>query len=177
VNARHVASAALVTTVLLMGGCSVTPEPEETAHAFATEEEAFAAAEQTYRAYVDALNQVDLSDPETFEPVFALTTGEANASARQTFSQMHADGLTVSGQTSFDNFNPMQYRNEGTMTLVESALCLDVAEVIVLDKAGNSVVPGERLDRQPVEVVFASLGGGALAIESSNSSPVDVCVR
>ncbi len=50
---------------------------------FASEEEAFAAAEETYRAYVDALNQVDLSDPETFEAVYAWTTGDANADERK----------------------------------------------------------------------------------------------
>ena len=66
---------------------------------FTSEADAFAAAEETYRAYVDALNQVDLSDPETFEDVYAWTTGDANADARETFSQMHADGWTVQGDT------------------------------------------------------------------------------
>jgi hypothetical protein len=79
--------------------------------------------------------------------------------------------------THFDNFNPTKYRNEASVVLVESMLCLDVAEVEVIDKAGNSAVPNERLDRQPIDVVFASLGDGALAIQSSNSSSVDVCVR
>ena len=69
--------------------------------AFATEEEAFAAAEETYREYVDALNQVDLSDPETFEAVYAWTTGDANAKERERSSQPGCTptGLAVLGST------------------------------------------------------------------------------
>ncbi len=77
---------ALAMVVPLATGCQPDPAPSPTGPAFATEEEAFAAAEETYRAYVDALNQVDLSDPETFEAVYAWTTGDANASERKTLS-------------------------------------------------------------------------------------------
>ena len=76
---------ALVTGVAT--GCFAQPDPEpESTPLFASEDEAFAAAEETYRQYVDALNQVDLSDPETFEDVYAWTTGEANAGAREIVS-------------------------------------------------------------------------------------------
>ena len=88
------AAAALVLALALgmTTACQPEPAPSPSGPVFANEEEAFAAAEETYRAYVDALNQVDLSDPETFEAVYAWTTGEANASERKTLSQMHADG-------------------------------------------------------------------------------------
>ncbi len=75
-------SAAVVVALAVTLGataCQPEPTPTPTGPAFASEDEAFAAAEETYRAYVDALNQVDLSDPETFEAVYAWTTGEANA--------------------------------------------------------------------------------------------------
>ena len=75
------AVAALVMSALV--GCGTPTDPAEPTPVFTSEEQAFAAAEETYRAYVDALNQVDLSDPATFEPVFALTTGEANAVRRE----------------------------------------------------------------------------------------------
>ncbi len=86
--------AASALAAALLSGCTGEPAPVVSTPSFATEDEAFAAAEQTYRNYVDALNQVDLSDPATFEPVYAWTTGDANARARETFSQMHADGWT-----------------------------------------------------------------------------------
>lgn len=136
--------------VLVMGGCSVTPEPEETTPAFATEEEAFAAAEQTYRAYVDALNQVDLSDPETFEPVFALTTGEANASARQTLSERHANGWVVTGSSQVTVAEPLP--SAGDLEHVVLAVCLDVSGVGLTDSAGLSVVSPDRPDTQTMAV-------------------------
>jgi hypothetical protein len=154
VNARHVASAALVTTVLLMGGCSVTPEPEETAPAFATEEEAFAAAEQTYRAYVDALNQVDLSDPETFEPVFALTTGDLNNSDRKNFSQWHADGYSLSGQSFIELVQTISTDVPDGGREVAIGVCYNVEAVVVLDDAGRSLVDEDRPPIQKLEVTL-----------------------
>src|SRR5688572_28357264 len=100
---------ALVLTAFVASGCSASPDPAESAPSFATEEEAFAAAEETYRAYVDALNKVDLSDPETFEEVFAWTTGDANAHERETLSGMHADGWTVSGNTQIAAFRGREF--------------------------------------------------------------------
>ena len=89
--------AASALAAALLSGCTSEPAPVVSTPSFATEDEAFAAAEQTYRNYVDALNQVDLSDPATFEPVYAWTTGDANAADRETVAQMHADGLGGSG--------------------------------------------------------------------------------
>ena len=98
----RVAAAALALAVVLgmTTGCQPEPTPSPSGPVFANEEEAFAAAEETYRAYVDALNQVDLSDPQTFEAVYAWTTGEANASEREgCLSQMSRGRWTVSGQS------------------------------------------------------------------------------
>ena len=82
-KSRLLAAAAVLACVLITTtGCFAQPDPEPTP-LFSSEEEAFAAAEATYRAYVDALNQVDLSDPETFEEVYAWTTGDANADDAQ----------------------------------------------------------------------------------------------
>src|SRR3546814_19121412 len=71
-SARALAVLALVGAAAT--GCVGTPEPRETTPTPLRDAEAFAAAEETYRAYVDALNPVDLSDPATFEPVSPLTT-------------------------------------------------------------------------------------------------------
>jgi hypothetical protein len=157
VNARHVALTALLAVALMVSGCSGSPEPVGTTQGFATEEEAFAAAEETYRAYVDALNQVDLSDPATFEPVFALTTGDANANTRQTLSEMHANGWTVVGNSLPATVEPVDY----VRPAVTLAVCLDVSDVEVVDAGGESVVADDRGDVQSVLVT----------IEASEQSP------
>ena len=163
--------AGLLALALLLGGCTPEPAPEPTpTPPFASEEEAFAAAEATYRAYVDALNQVDLSDPETFEPVFGWTTGEANAGERKSLSQMHADGWSVSGRTSvvgarLADFSP----KDGE---VELAVCADVSGVDVRDSNGISVVSPDRPDLQASFVTFVSSDqtGTGLVIASIGGS-------
>src|SRR3546814_3928687 len=90
-SARALAVLALVGAAAT--GCVGTPEPRETTPTPLSDAEAFAAAEETYRAYVDALNQVDLSDPATFEPVYALTTGDLNSQDRRNFSDRKSTRL------------------------------------------------------------------------------------
>lgn len=119
-----------------------TPTPSPTPTGFASEEEAFAAAEATYRAYVDALNQVDLSDPATFEPLFAITTGELNDIDRKSFSQLHADGAVVSGATKILSITPLDHKS----TKTRLAICLDVSAVELKDADGNSLVQEDRPD-------------------------------
>ncbi|WP_292828984.1 hypothetical protein [Microbacterium sp.] len=148
---------ALVLVVGMTTGCQPEPAPSPSGPIFANEDEAFAAAEQTYRAYVDALNQVDLSDPETFEAVYAWTTGDANAEARKLFSQMHADSWVVRGESLPTIVNPRVWGGP-TQSQMEVSVCLDVSRVELLNEAGESVVSPDRPDVQSMLVnMFTSL--------------------
>ncbi|GAA1671989.1 hypothetical protein [Microbacterium lacus] len=172
-------SAAVVVALAVTLGataCQPEPTPTPTGPAFASEDEAFAAAEETYRAYVDALNQVDLSDPETFEAVYAWTTGEANAGARKSFSEMHAEGWTVSGVSAFDGFTPSAFSPSTPTSIVTAEVCLDVSNVDVTDASGQSVVPESRKDRQPAIVTFAAADSAtSLAISTSEATESAAC--
>lgn len=153
---RRVSVASLALALALVTGCSGSPGPVETTPGFATEEEAFAAAEATYRAYVDALNQVDLSDPATFEPVFALTTGELNASDRTNFSKWHAEGLRLEGAASVSNVEFIELSQPSANRSVTLEACYDITQVDVLDADGISVVEAERPDVQSLRVTVVS---------------------
>jgi len=165
-----VAAAALSALLALaLAGCT-TPEPPEptSTPAFTSEAEAFAAAEETYRAYVDALNAVDLSDPETFEAVYALTTGEANAGERRSLTTMHADGWQVAGQTLIRSVDlESAETSAGTVIL---AVCSDVSGVSVLDANGESVVS---TDRPPLQASSVTLAVGAGPSESLLISAIE----
>lgn len=176
-RSRLVTAAALALVALTTSGCLPQPDPEPSpTPAFASEDEAFAAAEETYRAYVDALNQVDLSDPETFEDVYAWTTGDANAGARESFSQMHADGWTVTGKSSFDNFTGQVFNADEEDGVVTAVVCLDVSDVDVLNESGKSVVPEDRRDRQPAELTFVSgTNSTGLLISASTATDDSTC--
>ncbi|MDZ8172557.1 hypothetical protein [Microbacterium xanthum] len=134
--------------------CAPTPEPTPTPTGFASEAEAFAAAEATYRAYVDALNEVDLSDPDTFEPVFALTTGDLNATDREGLSRYHAEGVSVAGTSTALLIEPRSVDLPAAMQL---AVCLDVSSVTLTAPDGSSLVDVDRVDVQSLLITLEAL--------------------
>jgi len=149
---RRAAAAAIVLALALgmTTACQPDPAPSASGPIFANEEEAFAAAEETYRAYVDALNQVDLSDPETFEAVYAWTTGDFNAGERTTLSKMHAEAWTVSGESEITRIDHL-VAGESFMDVMLGS-CVDVSSVVLLDAEGVSKVAPDRPDMQMTEV-------------------------
>lgn len=174
--ARFVAATAAVALAVGLTACQPEPQPSASGPVFASEEEAFAAAEETYRAYVDALNQVDLSDPETFEAVYAWTTGDANAGARESFSEMHADGWTVSGESVVGSSTPIE-ATVSTDAVVSIAVCLDVSAVTLVDSAGESVVAADRPDSQSVRVdlIESAISPTNLLISNLDGSDAITC--
>ena len=121
----------------LLGGCAGEPAPVETTPAFASEDEAFAAAEETYRAYVDALNQVDSATRETFEPVFALTTGELE---RRPIERACSACTRTAGRSSASRVSltvePARLKKPHPRS-VNADACYDVSDVDVLDADGR----------------------------------------
>ncbi|MEV8166403.1 hypothetical protein AB0O70_00595 [Microbacterium paraoxydans] len=157
--------AVLAFGVSLLSGCTPAPESTPTpSPAFTSDEEAFAAAEATYRAYVEASNDTDLSDPASFEDLFAWLRDDALTSAQENFSRFHAEGWKRAGDTSFDRFTPVSFDGESVTAL----LCVDASAVTLWDGDGN-VVSSDRPDRQPVEVqlVAAPTTATRLAISSA----------
>lgn len=161
---RH-AVAALVVVALLTSGCgspaspptlaptTAAPSPTDSAAA------AYAAAEATYRAYVDALNAVDLSDPTTFEPVYALTRGHIHESDRKALTGYNASGVTMTGRTEIRKSFPRSVVDG----IVDIYVCIDVASVTLTNADGTSLVPS---DRAPVQKMLVTA-------ESDTSSATD----
>ncbi|MGV9192865.1 hypothetical protein ACQ143_00760 [Microbacterium sp. MC2] len=147
-------AAALIAVVVLLSGCTPEPEPTPTPTGFASEAEAFAAAEETYRAYVEAGNQVDLSDPATFEPLFAWTTGELNELDRKSYSEFHAEQVTMTGAASLVRTQPLAM----TESVVTLAACVDVSDVVFFNSDGSTRTSP---DRNPMQSVTVDLVEGA----------------
>lgn len=157
---------ALLLSIGTVTACSPEPTPTPTPTGFASEEEAFAAAEETYRAYVAALNEVDLSDPATFEPVYANLTGEARDSSKRELTGYHADGLRKIGPTRLIAFyGDSLDANEGRLS---GEVCLDVTQVQLENSEGRSVVPSDRNNFPLLEVEFTVDGARQVLITSSN---------
>ncbi|MFE1645307.1 hypothetical protein ACFM35_07010 [Microbacterium sp. P01] len=167
------AVATLVVATAVLSGCIGQPAPAESTPLFSSEDEAFAAAEQTYRNYVDALNQVDLSDPSTFEPVYAWTTGDLNAQDRKNFSSWHASDWTKTGVatvSAVEQAGASQLDTLTPMMLIDA--CYHVADVIVTDAQGESVVDPSRPDVQHLRIELESgPSDTGLVVEAITPSP------
>lgn len=171
---RRTATLALAIGITLVGCASPATGPTPTP-SFADADAAYAAAEATYRAYVDALNAVDLSDPTTFEDVFQWTTGDVNAADRETLSAYHAEGLTVSGDSVVTRFEGDGF-DAREVNVVASA-CSDVSDVQLMNVSGESLVPPERPDVYllRLEFVAASSNDFGLALSRSAALEGTVC--
>ncbi|QAY60219.1 hypothetical protein ET475_09615 [Microbacterium protaetiae] len=151
---RLVLVATLACAGVLLAGCAPEPDPTPSPTApFASEAEAFAAAEKTYRAYVDALNNVDLSDPATFEDLYVWETGDALATDKEAFTTMHADGWTMNGTTVVTLIQPADTAM-GTALELRVNACADVSDVTIEDGEGASMVDQDRGNMQSLLITF-----------------------
>ena len=152
------------TAVMALTGCVPEPAPTPTPTGFASEEEAFAAAEETYRAYVDALNARN-SGEEDADPKDYLI-GEALDAELDVEARKAELGLSIVGQTVVTSFTPQASRLIEDAVSVTALACLDSSDSQVVDKEGNEVTPDDQLTRYGLALEFAS-AGGTLAIASS----------
>ncbi|WP_285364232.1 hypothetical protein [Microbacterium sp. LMC-P-041] len=173
-GARIVAVAVVALGVGALAGCTTEPEPAPTpTAAFANEEEAFAAAEAVYRAYNEALNELDPALPETFEPLFLLASGGLEAADRENFSVMHAEGHIISGDARVASFEGES--SSPPYDLVIAAICLDVSAVNVMDANGNSLVAPGRPDMYALSVEFVAGDDRPLTMDSSRRVGDEQC--
>lgn len=156
-----------------LAACVPAPAPTPTpTAAFASEEEAFAAAKEAFDHYVDALNTIDTSNPETFEALFDLSSGSVESADRKNFSAMHAMGQVISGLTQVVSFEGIS--SEAPFDEIISAVCLDVSQVTITNPDGSSAVNSDRPDIYALEVTFVA-DAGRILVDSADSSDVVQC--
>ncbi|KAB1865000.1 hypothetical protein [Microbacterium algeriense] len=156
-----------------LAACGPTPVPTPTpTAAFASEEEAFAAAEKAFDLYVDALNAIDTSNPETFESLFDLSSGSVESADRKNFSSMYATGQVISGLTRVLSFEGVH--SEAPFDQIISAVCLDVSQVTITNPDGSSAVSPDRPDVYALEVTFL-VDAGEILVDSADSSDAVQC--
>ena len=170
----RVAPAVLIAALLLTGCGPGSPPPAASGTPTSTvtpdaEEAAFRAAEATYRAYVDALNAVDLSDPATFEPVFAITTGEVNEADRRNLARYHSAGLSLRGTSKVVSIASARTTDADSVSLL---VCLDVASVELIAVDGSNVVDSDRAPRQSLLVTITGNSQAPLVEKIQGASEV-----
>ncbi|OJU39611.1 MAG: hypothetical protein BGN97_05925 [Microbacterium sp. 69-10] len=144
VRALGALSAGLLTLGML-SACTPVPEPDpkptKTA-LFTSDEEAFKAAEETYRAYNDAgnarRNGAESPDPQDFLADSALA---ADIRGRQ---DLEAAGLKTIGTAKVSNFVPIVGSIELHGERLAAVVCLDASGITTINAANEDVTPIDR---------------------------------
>ncbi|GAA2015861.1 hypothetical protein [Microbacterium ulmi] len=160
---RTTAALALALAAAFATGCAPDPEPVETPPTFASEEEAFAAAEETYRAYVDALNS-RRSDPGARPSPSSFLIGRALEVDVDTQTKFSQEGLSIVGATRIVD---LTHEHASFAPLnVSLYVCLDSSATRVVNRSGQDVTPASR-ETITLLAVDLILAGEDLAIENS----------
>ena len=170
-----VALAALAT--LLLSGCLpstpvVTPEPlPSSTPVFASDEMALAAATEAYRAYLAMSDEITADGGANPERISKFVGSEMLDKQIAQYAPFQERDLSTSGASSFDTMSVEQVDDRGDGSVeVTTYVCLDVSRVRILDAVGADVTSGDRVNRLPLEVSFASRDqSGRLLIAQSDS--------
>jgi hypothetical protein len=156
--------------VLALAGCT-TPAPEPTpTPGFPSEEEAFAAAEETYRAYVDAEN-ARRDDPSAPDPQVHLT-GRALATDVESQQRFDELGVHLVGPSQVVSFAGLTTSSDRTR--VTANVCVDSTGARLMDESGSDVTPADR-DPMLGLVVSFKLVDDAFLITDSEVGDGDSC--
>ena len=139
-----------------LSGCFGAPavKTSTSAPAFASDKEAYAAAEKTYRAYVEATNALDYNVPTSLQPALDHPPGEANAADRKAFSNYQADGVRKHGVMRTVLLQPTSITSDRRQ--VHLAACIDVSGVELSYPDGRSAVDPDRVRVQRVAIELTS---------------------
>lgn len=133
----------LAATGLLVGAlsaCSPQPEPAPTKTApFESEDEAFDAAEETYRAYNDAVNKH--RHEESSEDPGSYLIGQAFEARLEGERQVEAAGLRLEGNVVVTRFVPLPGDFDPAQPRLRATACLDLTDTRV-----TVVATGEEAD-------------------------------
>lgn len=142
---RRWAAVGIVWAVTALSACTPPPAPSPTPTGFASAEEAFAAAEATYRAYSDALNSRRV-DPRSVPDPDSFLTGEALQDSLRGTSRLREAGLRLSGASRVVRVIP----HDVSDSYIRITACIDSSETRVIDSDGLDVTP---VDRAPLNAL------------------------
>lgn len=174
--AAGVLGAAVLTVSLgCLTGCAPTPASSPTptsTPAFASEEEAFAAAEEVYRAYNDALNKrramTEGADPQQY------LTGSALEGDIDGQNILGAEGLRIVGEGHVTRFTGESEELGSEDGRVVGLVCIDVSGVHLLNEADMDVTPPGRGDTVAQRVTFVG-SAKTLLIAAESTAEATAC--
>lgn len=144
----------LVASAIGLAGCTPGPAPKSTpAPLFTSEADAFKAAEQVYREYVDATNSNNdgqaSADPLEFLGGAALDDALAGVRKRE------AAGTSVKGHVELVSFRSRTATVDSAVATVDAIVCVDVSNTWLANAIGDNVTPSTRAPQATLSVGFS----------------------
>ncbi|MBD3940822.1 hypothetical protein IF188_03785 [Microbacterium sp. NEAU-LLC] len=167
------ATLGLAAAAVMLSGClAPAPEPTPTPTAvFASEAEAFAAAEETYRAYVDAENArwADANSEPSPESFLVAAALDEEIDVNRQFDEA---GMRATGQNRVDRVDGVEADLRAGDVSID--VCLDVTDSAVVNADGEDVTPPDRAPQLLVRADLTTVGSGLL-IERTETRRDDGC--
>lgn len=149
------------------------PGPSRTP-VFASEEEALAAAEDAYAAYLAKADEIAADGGQDPARIEVVAGGELVDSAIEGFEQLRENGWRTVGSSVLSVFVEQSIDLVGSPVVI-AYVCVDVSGVDVLDVAGISVVSADRPDLQEFEVAFDALDRSVVPVSREPWTGGGVC--
>ena len=123
---------------------------------FASDEEALAAAEEAYAAYLAVVDNVLQSSGDGADSLTSVASGEALEQAAADAAEFRAKDLHTAGNTGLRNIELQDFNlsSGGDGVDVIAYVCEDATGVDLLNASGVSIVGPNRADLTPFEVSF-----------------------
>jgi hypothetical protein len=182
----RIAALALVAgAALVLAACTpVPPDPTRTPSpsatpAFASEEEALAAAEEAYKAYLAKSAEIARGGGVAVDEIAPMVTTEQLARERKDYAFYTDNNFHSVGDPAVVRTKLAQTRSTfGGGAEVEMYVCVDVESVRILDASGTDVTSAGRATRTALDVTMVSDAEQArrlLVGDSSQWSGSGVC--
>lgn len=179
---RTLVGAVTLAGVLLLAGCdggdpipTLPPTPSATP-IFASEEEALAAAEEAYAAYLAMSTLIGSEGGVDPDRIAELVTADRLNDELRGFETLRESGLRLLGPTTFEVVEVQRVDVSGDEAEVVFYACWDASLSRVTNAAGEDVTPGDRRDRVVLEVQLTTSGGRLpLLLASDEEWPDSSC--
>ena len=163
-----VPSTVLLVSIGLLSGCMAAPAPTDTSApsaaaptaippAFASNEEALAAAMATYSAYLSAGDIAGKIGSDSWNKYLSMTTGTERDGEVSSQTRLEERGRSITGSTTFDSMTVQTSSglDDGTWE-VRTYVCFDITNSSMIEADGQQVTDTGGPQRWPMVVRFVT---------------------
>jgi hypothetical protein len=157
---RLLLAAGAVAILVAISGCDpaeprVTPAPTPSVTpVFASDEEALAAAEAAYAAYLAVSDAILADGGKDPERIYSVATESVGDQEQEGFEIFASKGYRSVGATTFDSGQIESVDAFASVDVVRIYICADSSSVDVVDSNGASVISPGRQARVPFSLGF-----------------------